>query len=267
MHAALRCCARIRIVVVLFFSRVRVYVEFFVMLHQKQMKHLRIRFRVNDNEPRHSIHAKRERVVAFQTRNPMHRAHQELTLRAAKTVEAGLLLHPSVGMTKPGDVDHFTRVRCYEAVLDKYPQATTTLSLGKAWRSAAKRRLGCMRPSLPDSKPVVGPAPGTPGVMLAFGHDHYGLTLGAVTGTGSSTDPWTVVVVVAAVAERFGVHRVDRGEVGEVDEEDRLEELLDGVHYARSPMTVGSDSPDMMTRSLRSTVPSLRILSCSRMRP
>jgi sulfate adenylyltransferase len=61
------------------------------------------------------------KVVAFQTRNPLHRAHQELTFRAAREAQANLLIHPVVGMTKPGDVDHFTRVRCYEAVLDKYP--------------------------------------------------------------------------------------------------------------------------------------------------
>ena len=69
------------------------------------------------------------RVVAFQTRNPMHRAHQELTLRAAKTVEANLLLNPSVGMTKPGDVDYFTRVRCYQLLLAKYPPGTVKLAL------------------------------------------------------------------------------------------------------------------------------------------
>jgi len=69
------------------------------------------------------------RVVAFQTRNPLHRAHQELTLRAAKQAEANLLIHPVVGMTKPGDVDHFTRVRCYEAIASEYPEQTTALSL------------------------------------------------------------------------------------------------------------------------------------------
>ncbi|HKD03131.1 MAG TPA: bifunctional sulfate adenylyltransferase/adenylylsulfate kinase [Terriglobales bacterium] len=69
------------------------------------------------------------RVVAFQTRNPMHRAHQELTFRAAKKVEANLLIHPSVGMTKPGDVDYFTRVRCYQLLISKYPQGTAKLSL------------------------------------------------------------------------------------------------------------------------------------------
>ena len=69
------------------------------------------------------------RVVAFQTRNPMHRAHLELTLRAARDAAAHLLVHPSVGMTKPGDVDHYTRVRCYQHVLDSYPAGTAKLAL------------------------------------------------------------------------------------------------------------------------------------------
>jgi sulfate adenylyltransferase len=69
------------------------------------------------------------RVVAFQTRNPMHRAHVELTFRAAKQVEANLLIHPSVGMTKPGDVDYFTRSRCYQLLLSKFPQGTAKLSM------------------------------------------------------------------------------------------------------------------------------------------
>jgi sulfate adenylyltransferase len=69
------------------------------------------------------------RVVAFQTRNPMHRAHVELTMRAAKQVEANLLIHPSVGMTKPGDVDYFVRTRCYQLLLSKYPHGTVKLSM------------------------------------------------------------------------------------------------------------------------------------------
>ena len=68
-------------------------------------------------------------VVAFQTRNPMHRAHVELTMRAAKQVEANLLIHPSVGMTKPGDVDYFIRTRCYELLLSKYPHGTVKLAM------------------------------------------------------------------------------------------------------------------------------------------
>ena len=69
------------------------------------------------------------RVVAFQTRNPLHRAHLELTRRAAREVDAQLLVHPVVGMTKPGDVDHYTRVRCYQAIMPSYPPGTAMLSL------------------------------------------------------------------------------------------------------------------------------------------
>ncbi len=70
-----------------------------------------------------------ERVVAFQTRNPMHRVHQELTFRAAREIEANLLIHPVVGLTQPNDVNHYTRVRCYEHILKRYPEQTTALSL------------------------------------------------------------------------------------------------------------------------------------------
>ncbi len=69
------------------------------------------------------------KVVAFQTRNPLHKAHQELTFRAARESNANLLIHPVIGMTKPGDIDHFTRVRCYEHILEEYPEQTTQLSL------------------------------------------------------------------------------------------------------------------------------------------
>ena len=71
-----------------------------------------------------------ERVVAFQTRNPLHRAHEELTKCAAARIDGTLLLHPSVGMTKPGDVDHFSRVRIYRMLVQRYyDQHRTLLSL------------------------------------------------------------------------------------------------------------------------------------------
>ena len=80
------------------------------------------------------------RIVAFQTRNPMHTAHFELTLRAAEELEANLLLHPVVGMTKPGDLDHYTRVRCYQAILPRYPPGMALLSvLALAMRMAGPR--------------------------------------------------------------------------------------------------------------------------------
>ncbi len=94
------------------------------------------------------------RIVAFQTRNPMHRAHQELTLRAAKEVEANVLIHPVVGLTRPGDVDHYTRVRCYQALLPRYPKNTAMLSLlplamrmagprEAVWHAIIRKNYGC----------------------------------------------------------------------------------------------------------------------------
>lgn len=71
-----------------------------------------------------------ENVVAFQTRNPLHRVHEELTKRAARQIGGSLLIHPVVGMTKPGDVDHYTRVRVYKALLENYyDKKSTKLSL------------------------------------------------------------------------------------------------------------------------------------------
>jgi sulfate adenylyltransferase len=69
------------------------------------------------------------RIVAFHTRSPMHRAQVELTLRAAQAVQANLLIHPVGMMTQAGDLDHYTRIRCYEAVLPYYPKLTVRLSL------------------------------------------------------------------------------------------------------------------------------------------
>ena len=94
------------------------------------------------------------KVVAFQTRNPMHRAHQEISQLAAREAEANLLIHPVVGMTKPGDVDHYTRVRCYEHVLSHYPEQTTSLSLlplamrmggprEALWHAIIRKNYGC----------------------------------------------------------------------------------------------------------------------------
>ena len=117
------------------------------------------------------------KVVAFQTRNPLHRAHQELTFRAAREAQANLLIHPVVGMTKPGDVDHFTRVRCYEAVLDKYPQATTTMSLlNLAMRMAGPREAvwhGLIRRNHGCTHFIVGRDHAGPGKNSA-GKDFYG---------------------------------------------------------------------------------------------
>ena len=94
------------------------------------------------------------KIIAFQTRNPMHRAHFELTMRAIRENEADLLIHPVVGMTKPGDIDHFTRVRCYQALMPHYPANTVKLSLlplamrmggprEALWHAIIRRNYGC----------------------------------------------------------------------------------------------------------------------------
>lgn len=95
-----------------------------------------------------------DNIVAFQTRNPMHRAHVELTERAARQLRANILIHPVVGLTKPGDVDHYTRVRCYRHVLDSYPTGTAMLSLlplamrmggprEALWHAIIRKNYGC----------------------------------------------------------------------------------------------------------------------------
>lgn len=95
-----------------------------------------------------------DKIVAFQTRNPMHRAHCELTLRAMNDANASLLIHPVVGLTKPGDVDYFTRVRCYQALLAHYPPETVKLALlplamrmagprEAVWHAIIRKNYGC----------------------------------------------------------------------------------------------------------------------------
>ncbi|WP_375326303.1 bifunctional sulfate adenylyltransferase/adenylylsulfate kinase [Candidatus Tisiphia endosymbiont of Nemotelus uliginosus] len=115
-------------------------------------------------------------IVGFQTRNPMHRAHYELTLRAAQDHNVNLLLHPSVGITKPRDVDHYTRVRCYEKLLTRYPLNSTYLSLlplamrmagprEALWHAIIRRNYGC-------SHFIVGRDHAGPGKNAA-GQDFY----------------------------------------------------------------------------------------------
>ena len=95
-----------------------------------------------------------EKVIAFQTRNPMHCAHIELINRAAKEINGKILIHPVVGMTKPGDVDHYTRVRCYKEVMKRFKKNTALLSLiplamrmggprEALWHAIIRKNYGC----------------------------------------------------------------------------------------------------------------------------
>jgi len=94
------------------------------------------------------------KIVAFQTRNPMHRAHKEIMQRAAQEIGGHALLHPVVGMTKQGDVDYFTRVRCYQKIIQKFPENSTALGLlplsmrmagprEALWHAIIRKNYGC----------------------------------------------------------------------------------------------------------------------------
>jgi sulfate adenylyltransferase len=161
------------------------------------------------------------RVVAFQTRNPMHRAHVELTLRAAHQIEANLLIHPSVGMTKPGDVDHHTRVRCYEAVMKGYPHSTATLALlPLAMRMGGPREAvwhAIIRKNYGASHFIVGRDHAGPGTDSA-GQAFYG--------------PYDAQALLAEHADELGVGMVPFQQmvyVADRDEYMPVDEVPDGV--------------------------------------
>lgn len=111
--------------------------------------------RLSPHEMREDLlRSKWNKIVAFQTRNPLHRVHQEITLRAARELDAKILLHPVIGMTKPGDLDHFTRVRCYQALIPHYPEGSVKLGLlplsmrlagpkEAVWHAIIRKNFGC----------------------------------------------------------------------------------------------------------------------------
>jgi sulfate adenylyltransferase len=161
------------------------------------------------------------RIVAFQTRNPLHRAHQELTFRAAREAQANLLIHPVVGLTKPGDIDHFTRVRCYEAVLDQYPASTTSLSLlNLAMRMAGPREAvwhGLIRRNHGCTHMIVGRDHAGPG-KNSQGKDFY--------------DPYGAQQLFAQYQDEIGVEMVDFKQMVYVQEKAQYEprdEVAEGM--------------------------------------
>ena len=191
------------------------------------------------------------RVVAFQTRNPLHRAHQELTFRAAKEAQANLLIHPSVGMTKPGDVDHFTRVRCYEAVLDKYPPSTTYLSLlnlamrmggprEAVWHAIIRRNHGCTHFIV--GRDHAGPGKNSKGENFYGPYDAQELVRQHQEEIGIEMVPFKQMVYVQERAQYFPTDEVEEGmtvlDISGTELRRRLREGLDIPDWFSFPEVV-----------------------------
>ena len=160
------------------------------------------------------------RVVAFQTRNPMHRAHFELTLRAAKGAETNLLIHPVVGMTKPGDLDHYTRVRCYQALLPHYPKNTVKLSLlplamrmggprEAVWHAIIRKNYGCTH--LIVGRDHAGPGSDSKGKPFYGPYDAQELLKKHESEVGIEMVPFKMVVYVEDQDAYFQVDEVSEG--------------------------------------------------------
>ena len=160
------------------------------------------------------------RVVAFQTRNPMHRAHFELTLRAAKEAETNLLIHPVVGMTKPGDLDHYTRVRCYQALLPHYPKNTVKLSLlplamrmggprEAVWHAIIRKNYGCTH--LIVGRDHAGPGSDSKGKPFYGPYDAQELLKKHQSEVGIEMVPFKMVVYAEDQDAYFPVDEVPEG--------------------------------------------------------
>jgi len=169
-------------------------------------------------------------VVAFQTRNPLHRVHEELTKRAAEEVEGVLLLHPVVGLTKPGDVDHFTRVRTCKALAQRYynPERILLSLLPLAMRLAGPREAlwhALIRRNYGASHLIVGRDHASPGVD-STGKPFYG--------------PYDAQELVQEFSDELGVDVVPFRELVYLPEEDRYEEVSKVPVYVRTAAISGT---------------------------
>lgn len=159
------------------------------------------------------------RVVAFQTRNPMHRAHLELTFRAAQLTEANLLIHPVVGMTKPGDIDYYSRVRCYEHIVKRYPEQTTSLSLlplamrmggprEALWHAIIRKNYGCTH--LIVGRDHAGPGKDSSGKDFYGPYDAQDMMVKYQSELGIEMVPFQMMVYVKEKAEFIPANEVEK---------------------------------------------------------
>jgi sulfate adenylyltransferase len=190
-----------------------------------------------------------ENVVAFQTRNPLHRVHEELTKRAADSINGALLLHPVVGMTKPGDVDHYTRVRTYKALASRYydPNRIVLSLLPLAMRMAGPREAvwhAIIRRNYGANHIIIGRDHAGPG-KDSDGNPFYG--------------PYDAQDLVERFSDEIGVTMVPFRMLVYLPEEDRYEEIdkvtpdiktssISGTQVREQYLAKGKALPDWFTR-------------------
>ena len=191
----------------------------------------------------------RNNVVAFQTRNPLHRVHEELTKRATQEVDGVLLLHPVVGMTKPGDVDHYTRVRTYRALAENYydPDRILLSLLPLAMRMAGPREAlwhAIVRRNYGANHLIVGRDHAGPG-NDSNGKPFYG--------------PYDAQELVGRHSDELEVKAVPFQALVYLPDEDRYEEVskisdqtrtasISGTQVRDEYLHIGKQLPDWFTR-------------------
>lgn len=191
----------------------------------------------------------RQNVVAFQTRNPLHRVHEELTKRASEEVDGVLLLHPVVGMTKPGDVDHYTRVRTYKALTEGYynPDRVLLSLLPLAMRMAGPREAlwhALIRRNYGANHIIVGRDHAGPGVDSS-GKPFYG--------------PYDAQETVEEHSDEIGVRMIPFRALVYLPDEERYEEIskvpeqsrtasISGTEVREDYLNAGQELPQWFTR-------------------
>jgi sulfate adenylyltransferase len=190
-----------------------------------------------------------DKVVAFQTRNPLHRIHEELTKRAADQVSGSLLIHPVVGMTKPGDVDHYTRVRVYRTLVENYfdPQRTFLSLLPLAMRMAGPREAlwhAIIRRNYGATHFIIGRDHAGPG-KDSNGNPFFG--------------PYEAQMMLGQYGEEIGVQPIEFKELVYLADEERYEESskvpenarifsISGTQVREDYLAKGELLPDWFTR-------------------
>jgi sulfate adenylyltransferase len=194
-------------------------------------------------------------VVAFQTRNPMHRIHEELTKRAAEEVKGSLLIHPVVGMTKPGDVDHYTRVRVYRALIENYYDSSKTMLslLPLAMRMAGPKEAlwhAIIRRNYGANYFIIGRDHAGPG-SDSQGRPFYG--------------PYEAQAMLTQYGEELGVHPIEFKNLVYLADDERYEEQtkvpedarvfeISGTQVREEYLAKGVSLPEWFTRKETSDI-------------